>query len=199
MLTYFAGFSLGLTLILAIGSQNAFILKQGIRNEYLFTVCCICALSDAALIVLGVTGFGAIVKTYPAGVVVARYCGAAFLIVYGLLSLRSAIYSRHALIASDQASTSRAKTVLICLAFTWLNPHVYLDTVILLGGISTQYRPQHWLFTSGAITASLVFFFSLGYGARLLAPFFQRPVAWRLLELFVGLTMLAIAASLVLV
>lgn len=198
MLTYLTGFSLGLTLILAIGSQNAFVLKQGIRNEYLFTVCCICALSDAALIVLGVAGFGTIVNSYPAVVVIARYFGAAFLIAYGLLSLRSAFFTSHALIASDKASTTRAKAVLICLAFTWLNPHVYLDTVVLLGGISTQYHPQHWLFASGSITASLVFFFSLGYGARFLAPFFQKPRAWRLLELFVGLTMLAIAASLIL-
>lgn len=196
MLAYFSGFTLGLSLILAIGSQNAFVLKQGIKRHHVFIICLICALSDAILISLGVAGFGSIVTQYPNIEVFARYGGAAFLAVYAFLSFRSAFTVSHAIGNEQVEQTSAMKTAMICLAFTWLNPHVYLDTVVLLGSISTQYQGQQLNFALGAITGSFVFFFSLGYGARLLAPLFSKPTAWKILEFFVGCMMTFIALSL---
>ncbi|WP_305832107.1 LysE/ArgO family amino acid transporter [Photobacterium leiognathi] len=197
MSTFLAGFSLGLSLIFAIGSQNAFVLKQGLKNQYVFIICLVCALSDAIFISFGVAGFGVIVNKYPEVETIARYGGAIFLTVYGLLSFKSAFTKDHALVAGEQPSGSLIKAVLTCLAFTWLNPHVYLDTVVLLGSISTQYQPHEFYFGLGAVTASFVFFFSLGYGARFLTPLFKRPNAWKVLEFAVGIIMLSIALSLV--
>ncbi|GAL21190.1 transporter LysE family [Vibrio maritimus] len=194
---FFTGFSLGLSLILAIGAQNAFVLKQGLKRHYVFVVCAVCAISDAALITAGVSGFGVVIEKYPQVEQVARYAGAAFLFVYSFQSFRSAISSSHQLDPEGDANSSLAKTVLICLALTWLNPHVYLDTVVLLGSISTQYAPEQLSFGLGAVTASFVFFFSLGYGARLLTPIFHKPISWKILEALVGCIMLAIAISLV--
>ena len=196
MLTYLAGFSLGLSLILAIGSQNAFVLKQGLKNHCVFIVCAVCALSDAILISLGVAGFGVIVKQFPEVEMLARYGGALFLSAYAFLSFKSAFTTNHALTAEGESKGSLAKTIAMCLAFTWLNPHVYLDTVVLLGSVSTQYQPNQLAFALGAMTASFVFFFALGYGARFLAPLFKKPGAWRVLEFCVGLTMALIAISL---
>ena len=133
MSTYIAGFSLGLSLILAIGSQNAFVLKQGLKKRHVFIVCLVCAVSDALLISLGVAGFGTVVKQFPTIEIVARYGGAAFLTIYALLSFKSAFTQSHALEAEAETESSLFRTIAICLAFTWLNPHVYLDTVILLG------------------------------------------------------------------
>lgn len=198
MSTYIAGLSLGLSLILAIGSQNAFVLKQGLKKQHVFLVCFVCALSDAILISFGVAGFGSIVQTFPIIEVTARYGGALFLTAYALLSFRSAFTTDHALKANAESQNSIVKVISTCLAFTWLNPHVYLDTVVLLGSISTQYQPEHWKFGIGAVFGSFVFFFSLGYGARVLAPIFAKPKAWKILELLVGVMMLSIAASLIL-
>lgn len=197
MTTFIAGFSLGLSLILAIGSQNAFVLKQGLKKQHVFAVCSVCAISDALLISAGVAGFGAMVEKFPQIEVVARYTGALFLTTYAIFSFRSALRARHAINPSGESSASLWRSVGICLAFTWLNPHVYLDTVVLLGSISTQYQPDHVWFGAGAVTASLVFFFTLGFGARLLAPIFEKPRAWQVLELLVGVIMLTIAISLV--
>ncbi|WP_417616865.1 LysE/ArgO family amino acid transporter [Oceanisphaera sp.] len=197
MSTFIAGFTLSFSLILAIGSQNAFILKQGIKRQHVFVVCAVCALSDAVLISLGVAGFGAIVKQYPAIETVARFGGAVFLILYAFLSFKSAFGTRHAMSAEGESQHSLLKTVATCLAFTWLNPHVYLDTVVLLGSISTQYQSEQLQFGMGAVAASFVFFFSLGYGARMLAPVFKRPRAWQVLEFLVGVMMLSIAIILV--
>lgn len=194
---FVTGFSLGLSLILAIGAQNAFVLKQGLKRHYVFVVCAVCAISDAALITAGVSGFGVVIEKYPQVEQVARYAGAAFLFVYSFQSFRSAISSSHQLDPEGDANSSLTKTVLICLALTWLNPHVYLDTVVLLGSISTQYAPEQLSFGLGAVTASFVFFFSLGYGARLLTPIFHKPISWKILEALVGCIMLAIAISLV--
>lgn len=196
MVTFFAGFSLGLSLILAIGSQNAFLLKQGLKKRHIFVVCLVCALSDAILIGAGVAGFGAVVRKYPEVELFARYGGALFLLVYALISFKTAFTMEHALEPTSGPGGSMAGAVLTCLAFTWLNPHVYLDTVILLGSISTQYQPHESSFAIGAMTASFVFFFSLGYGSRLLAPLFKRPAAWKVLEFVVGVTMTMIAVSL---
>ncbi len=198
MTTYIAGFSLGLSLILAIGSQNAFVLKQGLKRQYVLPVCIVCALSDSILIALGVAGFGVLVEQYPSIEMIARYGGALFLFVYGLLSFKTAFTVNHALDAQIKTPPSLTKTILLCLAFTWLNPHVYLDTVVLLGSISTQYQPNQLEFALGAIVASWVFFFSLGYGSRLLAPIFSKPKAWKILEVMIGVVMFSIALSLVL-
>ncbi|WP_186170711.1 LysE/ArgO family amino acid transporter [Vibrio chagasii] len=195
MTTYFAGFSLGLSLILAIGSQNAFVLKQGLKNQHVLVICTVCAVSDALLISFGVTGFGAIVQQFPQIELIARYGGAMFLGVYSFLSFRSAFTENHALEASAETRDSLTKAIAMCVAFTWLNPHVYLDTVVLLGSISTQYQPNQMLF--GAVSASFVFFFSLGYGARFLAPLFKNPRAWKVLEFLVGVIMASIAISLI--
>lgn len=196
MSAFISGFALGFSLILAIGAQNAFVLKQGLKKQHLFLVCLTCATSDAVLITLGVLGFGAVIQTFPVIEMAARYGGAAFLIGYGALSIRSAIVKSHALTPATEEVTTLAKTLAICFAFTWLNPHVYLDTVVLLGSISTQYETTAWQFGLGAVLASFVFFFSLGYGARLLIPFFQKPQAWKILEIIIGLIMFSIAATL---
>ncbi len=197
MATFFAGFSLSLSLILAIGSQNAFVLKQGIKKQHVLLICTICALSDAILISLGIAGFGVIVNEHPSIEIYTRYGGALFLLVYSLLSFKSAFSQSHILKPEAEGQNSILKTVAVCLAFTWLNPHVYLDTLVLLGSISTQYEGKQIQFALGAILASFTFFFSLGYGARLLAPVFQKPKAWQVLEFIVGLTMLIIALTLV--
>ncbi|GAM71569.1 transporter [Vibrio sp. JCM 19236] len=197
MTTYIAGFSLGLSLILAIGSQNAFVLKQGLKNQHIFVICAVCAISDAILISLGVAGFGAMVNRFPEIETFARYGGALFLSVYALLSFKSAFTTDHALQSAGESKGSLTKVILMCLAFTWLNPHVYLDTVVLLGSVSTHYHPNQLQFAVGAMTASFVFFFSLGYGARFLAPIFNKPRAWKILELLVGVIMASIAITLV--
>ena len=196
MTTYIAGFTLGLSLILAIGAQNAFVLKQGLKKQHVFLVCIICALSDGLLIAAGVSGFGLVVQKYAWIETLARYAGAAFLIAYALMSFRSALTVVHAQDLAADSNTSASAAALTCLAFTWLNPHVYLDTMVLLGSISTQYQPHTKEFGAGAITASFVFFFALGYGARYLIPIFQKPKAWQVLELIIGIVMLGIAISL---
>lgn len=193
-----AGFSLGFSLILAIGAQNAFVLKQGLKQEHVFLTSLICAVSDALLITAGVLGFGAIVQAYPEIELVARFGGAAFLILYGLKSFYSAWQAEHALVAEGASTANAYKIALTCLAFTWLNPHVYLDTVFLLGAISVQYGEQQHLFGIGAVCASFAFFFSLGYGARILRPIFEKPSAWRVLDFIIGIVMIALAINLLL-
>ncbi len=196
--TFIYGFSLGFSLILAIGAQNAFVLKQGLRGEYVFLVCLICAVSDAILILIGVSGFHILLSQFPGLVALARYGGALFLLVYGYLSFRSALFTRHQLAPSNMAAGSAYQTALTCLAFTWLNPHVYLDTVVLLGSVSSQFSGETYQFASGATSASFVFFFALGYGSRLLRPVFDKPRSWKVLEFLIGFIMWAIAARLVL-
>jgi len=193
-----AGFSLGLSLILAIGSQNAFVLRQGLRREHVFWVCLICAVSDAALIFMGVSGFSVMIRKLPWLGDAMRLGGAAFLIWYGARSLWTAWRSHDALMPSDAESRPLVATLAVCLAFTWLNPHVWLDTVVLIGSVSTQFAGHEMGFAAGAMTASFLFFFSLGYGAALLRPVFARPRAWQVLEVIVGLTMWSIAARLLL-
>lgn len=192
-----AGFSLGFSLILAIGAQNAFVLKQGLRKEHVFLTSFICAISDALLIMAGVLGFGAIVKAYPQIELVARFGGAAFLVLYSIKSFYSAWTSDQSLIAEGASPASAFKVAITCLAFTWLNPHVYLDTVILLGAISVQYGEQQTTFGLGAICASFVFFFSLGFGARMLRPIFSKPSSWRILDGIIGIIMMTLAVNLV--
>lgn len=186
------GYGLGLSLIVAIGAQNAYVLRQGLKRSHVFVVCAICALSDAVLIVAGVTGFGALAKAAPGFETVMRYGGALFLFGYGLLSFRNAWRGNSGLDHAGEAEQKLLPVVLTVLGFTWLNPHVYLDTVVLLGSVSSQYE-NRFAFGLGACLASFSFFFSLGYGARFLAPLFARPRAWQVLDVGVGLIMWAIA------
>lgn len=195
MLSYFAGFGLGFSLILAIGAQNAFVLRQGILRQYVLPVVLTCAISDAVLIAAGVAGFGHLVEALPWLESAMRWGGALFLIAYGARAFLSAWRGTSGLQAGETAGGLRA-AILTVLALTWLNPHVYLDTVVLLGSISAQY-PDRLSFALGAMTASFVFFFSLGFGARVLAPVFARPVAWRVLDASVGLVMWLIALNLI--
>lgn len=194
-----AGFALGFSLIMAIGAQNAFVLRQGLKRQHVFWICLTCATSDAVLIAAGVTGFGTLAMAWPWFEQVMRYGGAVFLIVYGARNLRSgwtggaALTSAQAQADGEPALWPALATVL---ALTWLNPHVYLDTVVLLGSVSAQY-PSQLVFGIGAALASFTFFFSLGYGARALAPVFARPRAWQVLDIGIGLTMWAIALGLI--
>ncbi|NOD48260.1 LysE family transporter [Ruegeria sp. HKCCD5849] len=191
-----AGFALGFSLILAIGAQNAFILRQGLRREHVFVLCLTCAISDALLIGAGVAGFGTLAQAVPWFETVMRYGGAAFLTRYGLRSLHSAWRGGAVMEIGNGQRTSLKAALLTVLAFTWLNPHVYLDTVVLIGSISAQYDDRLG-FALGAMTSSFVFFFSLGYGAGILSPVFTRPRAWQVLDAGIGVVMLGIALKLV--
>ncbi|AMP00455.1 lysE type translocator family protein [Collimonas arenae] len=191
-----SGFSLGLSLILAIGAQNAFVLKQGLRREHVFLVCLTCAASDAILILLGVMGLSILIERAPWLTTVMRYGGAAFLILYGVKSFVAAWKSTDVLLQSEHVKAALLPTLLTCAALTWLNPHVYLDTVLLIGSISTQFPGERTMFAGGAMLASFVFFFSLGYAASWLRPVFARPMSWRVLEVVVGITMWTIAYKL---
>ena len=196
--SYFTGFAIGIGLILAIGAQNAFVLRQGLRGEHVLLVCLTCALSDALLITAGVAGFGALVLRAPWIEPAFRIGGSVFLCSYGIRSLWSAYRAEHALQAADTAAKSWRSALVTCLAFTWLNPHVYLDTVVLLGSASMQHREHSVAFATGAVTASFLLFFSLGYGARLLQPVFVRPVAWKVLDALVGVLMVTLGLKLLL-
>ncbi len=189
---YISGFLLGLSLIIAIGSQNAFVLKQGLKREHIFYICLFCAVSDALLILAGVAGFGAVTTRYPQAVMVAKIAGVIFLVVYGLQSLYASVRRSHALQVEGQIVTSLKKSLLLCLGFTWLNPHVYLDTLVLVGMVSTG-ASRKSVFAAGAVSASFIFFFALGYSARLLKPLFANPKAWNILDAVVGLLMLYLA------
>lgn len=196
---YLAGLSLGFSLILAIGAQNAFVLRQGLKRQHVFLVFIICAVSDALLITAGVAGFAGVIKQLPWLEPVARYAGVAFLAVYGAKSLWQAFRQTESLQASDDVVSSASKIALTCLAFTWLNPHVYLDTVFLLGAISTQYPEHKPQFALGGVTASFLFFGALAYGARLLAPIFENPMAWRIFDVLIAIVMWLIAVKLLLI
>lgn len=242
-----AGLGLGFSLIIAIGAQNLFVLRQGLRREHVLAVAAICAISDAILIALGVSGIGLVLEAVPWLVDVVRWAGALFLVTYGVLAARRAWKpTGAALSASDgpdagtdgapepalrsgapsmQASsraagssdaqsvhgasvgtTSRRATpartallsvILTCLALTWLNPHVYLDTVFLLGTVASTHGDARWLFAAGAIAASLIWFFGLAFGARLLSRWLSTPRAWRILDGVIAVVMIALGVSLV--
>ena len=194
--SFLPGFALSFTLIMAIGAQNAFVLRQGLRREHVLPVVLVCAISDALLIGAGVAGFGALAEAAPWFGPLMRYGGAAFLLWYGWRNALSAWRGGAALEAEGQMTRSLGKAVLTLLALTWLNPHVYLDTLVLLGSISAQY-PDRLAFGLGAISASFVFFASLGFGARLLAPLFARPRSWQVLDAVIAVTMWAIAVKLI--
>lgn len=189
---------MGFSLIVAIGAQNAFVLRQGLRNEHVFAVCLACAVSDLVLILVGVSSFAKIAGWLPWLNPVMRYAGAAFLFWYAAKSLRTALRSSAALTAETAtARAGLARTLAACLAITWLNPHVYLDTIVLLGSISTQFRGFERSFAAGAVSASFLFFFALGYGATWLRPVFAKPTAWRALDAVIAVVMGGIASKLI--
>ncbi|MCA4133819.1 LysE/ArgO family amino acid transporter [Arthrobacter sp. M4] len=237
------GLAAGLALIVVIGAQNAFVLRQGILGKHVVPIVLVCALSDALLIAAGVVGMGAVVESAPIVVVVLRYLGAAFLLCYGFMAARRVFTSRHLVTELDQvpaavehatatggsaqrsalagggsptvtvvakaalvvehpagtAATKACAVVATALVFTWLNPHVYLDTVVLLGSLAAEQGPgMQWAFGAGAMVASSLWFSALGFGARLLRGVFARPASWRILDVLIAATMTALALSMAL-
>jgi L-lysine exporter family protein LysE/ArgO len=193
-----SGFALGLSLILAIGAQNAFVLRQGMMRAHVLPVVLTCAVSDALLIASGVAGFGKLADVVPWLRPVLTVGGAVFLFAYGFLRFRAAWAGGEALRPSGDGIGSLSAVVGTCLALTWLNPHVYLETVVLIGAASQRWPDGQLAFGAGAVTASFVWFFALGYGARLLTPVLARPGAWRWLESGTGTLMWALALGLIL-
>ena len=191
----FAGFGLSLALIVAIGAQNAFVLRQGLRREHVLPVVVTCAVADAVLICAGVAGLGAVVAGAPTALTVVRWGGAAFLAGYAVLAARRALRPGDLTPLDRPPATLRA-TLLACLAFTFLNPHVYLDTVVLLGAVAQQY-PSRWAFGAGAATASVVWFAALGLAARPLASLLASPAAWRIVDGVIAVVMAVLAVTLV--
>lgn len=183
------GFGTMMALIVAIGAQNAFVLRQGLRRHAVAQVVAVCAISDAILVAVGVAGFGAIVNAFPAAITVAAVVGGIFLLGYGFLAARRA-FRPSALTAAPEASS---RPVLTALALTWLNPHVYLDTLLLLGSIAAG----RWLFGVGAVAASVTWFVALGFGARLLSPLFAEPRSWRVLDGLIAAVMITLGVTLI--
>lgn len=202
MLALLAGLGFGLSLIVAIGAQNAFVLRQGLRREHVGIVAAICAASDAVLYAAGGAGFGPLVERWPDAVVVMRWLGAAVVLGYGAMAARRAVQGDTRLAAAEDGALGdspgrRLKpVVLTTLALTWLNPHVYLDTVMLQGSVAASYGDLRWWFTAGAMLSSVAWFSGLAYGARMLAPVLRRPGAWRVVDGVIALIMLAVAVSL---
>lgn len=195
LLTLAAGLGTGLSLIVAIGAQNAYVLRLGLHRRHVPAIVGVCAVSDLLLIALGVAGLGALVQARPAVLSVIGWAGAAFLVGYGLLAARRAMRpGAPASAASDEgaADASMRGSVLTCLGLTWLNPHVYLDTVLLLGSVAAGYGAHRWLFGVGAGLASVLWFSVLGFGARYARPLFARPTAWRVLDGAIAATMIVI-------
>lgn len=184
------GLGAGLALIIAIGAQNAFVLRQGIRGEHVGLVVLVCMLSDIVLIGAGIFGIGAVITAVPAVVVVIRLAGAAFLIAYAVLAARRAVRPGTLTVGKQQGALSRKAALVTVLTLTWLNPHVYLDTVLLLGTLANQHGELRWWFGAGAVLGSVIWFGALGLGARFLRPVFAKPGAWRVLDGLIAAVML---------
>ena len=198
MTAAFQGFLLGLTLIVAIGAQNAFVLRQGLARSHVFAVCLVCALADAALIVAGVAGLGTLVAASPHLLQTVTAGGALFLFAYAGIAFRRA-WTGASMSVSGSGDGSLRAALATVLALTFLNPHVYLDTVVLLGGLSARFEgASRVAYGVGAATASVLWFFALGYGARLLVPLFAKPSAWRVLDIGIGVVMALLASRLAL-
>ena len=191
------GFIASFTLIAAIGAQNAFVLRQGIRGEHVLAVVALCTVSDIVLISAGIAGVGALISAHPSALNIAKFGGALFLVGYGLLAARRA-WRPSSLNPSERAPARLIDVLVTCAALTFLNPHVYLDTVVLLGALANEHRDERWLFGVGAVTASAVWFFGLGLGARRLAGLFATPLTWRILDALIAIMMLGLGVSLVL-
>ena len=196
-LDFFSGFATGLALIVAIGSQNAYVLRQGILREHVLPLVLFCTLSDALLILAGIGGAGILIRGNELLMQLTRYGGALFLASYGLLAARRAWQGKNMLL-NQGSGVTLATALVACFGFTFLNPHVYLNTVVLLGALANQRQGSgRWVFGAGAVTASFCWFSALGFGARYLAPIFESVLAWRVLDGLIALTMLALAAALV--
>ena len=191
------GFIASFTLIAAIGAQNAFVLRQGIRREHVLPVVALCTVSDVVLISAGIAGVGALISAHPSALNIAKFGGALFLVGYGLVAARRA-WRPSSLTPSEAAPTRLIEALLTCAALTFLNPHVYLDTVVLLGALANEHRDERWLFGVGAVTASAVWFVGLGLGARQLAGLFARPLTWRILDGLIAVMMIGLGMSLAL-
>jgi len=191
------GFIASFTLIAAIGAQNAFVLRQGIRREHVLPVVALCTVSDIVLISAGIAGVGALINAHPSALNIAKFGGALFLVGYGLLAARRA-WRPSSLTPSEAAPTRLIEALLTCAALTFLNPHVYLDTVVLLGALANEHRDERWLFGVGAVAASAVWFVGLGLGARQLAGLFARPLTWRILDGLIAVMMIGLGTSLAL-
>jgi len=195
MIAFSSGLASGLALIIAIGAQNAFVIRQGLQRQHVLTVVLFCAISDASLIAAGTAGLGKAIDSAPEVLEIVRWFGVTYLIFFGLKSIRSAF--RHNSLTLEQGTVvSRKKIILTVLALTFLNPHVYLDTVIFLGSIANQFPAEKWLFSSGAMTASFLWFFSIGYGSKTAARFMVKVIFWKILDLAVAAIMFTLAAYL---
>jgi L-lysine exporter family protein LysE/ArgO len=193
----FLGFIASFTLIAAIGAQNAFVLRQGIRREHVLPVVALCTVSDIVLISAGIAGIGALISAHPGALNIAKFGGALFLLGYGLLAARRA-WRPSSLSPSEKAPARLIEVLVTCAALTFLNPHVYLDTVVLLGALANEHRDERWLFGVGAVTASAVWFVGLGLGARRLAGLFANPLTWRILDGMIAVMMIGLGVSLAL-
>lgn len=191
-----AGLTTGLALIVAIGAQNAYVLRQGVLRQHVAAVVAVCWLSDLVLITAGVAGFDVLLREADQLLVALRWLGVAFLTGYAALSLRRALVGGEALEAARTGAATFGAVVATALALTWLNPHVYLDTVVLLGSVASSHGDGRWWFAGGACLASLLWFVGLGYGARLAHGLLSSPAAWRVLDGLIGLTMIGIAMML---
>ena len=188
------GFIASFTLIAAIGAQNAFVLRQGIRREHVLPVVALCTVSDIVLISAGIAGIGALISAHPGALNIAKFGGALFLVGYGLLAARRA-WRPSSLSPSEKAPARLIEVLVTCAALTFLNPHVYLDTVVLLGALANEHRDERWLFGVGAVTASAVWFVGLGLGARRLAGLFASPLTWRILDGLIAVMMIGLGVS----
>ena len=192
VLAFIPGFLTGLSLIVAIGAQNAFVIRQGLARQHVFLVVIICTLSDLTLIALGAGGLGKIVQSNASFLEVIRWFGVAYLTWFGIKTVRS-VFKKEKLITSEYSSESIGKIARTTLALTWLNPHVYLDTVILLGTVSNQFKENRWIFSAGAMLASTLWFAAIGFGAQSAARFMSRPIFWKVLDGVIAAIMFSIA------
>jgi L-lysine exporter family protein LysE/ArgO len=195
MIAFFPGFFAGLSLIIAIGAQNAFVIKQGLTKQHVLMTVAICTASDALLIALGAAGLGKILQSHASFLEAIRWFGVIYLIWFGSKSIK-AVFSNEVLDTTTTISPSAKKVVTSLLGFTFLNPHVYLDTVILLGSISNQFKSDRWFFSAGAMLASLIWFTSIGYGAKAASRFMSKLVFWKILDSIIAIVMFSIAGYL---
>lgn len=195
MISFISGLLAGSSLIVAIGAQNAFVIRQSLTRKHVLLVVLICALADAVLIAAGIAGLGAVITGLPWLLEFIRWFGVAYLSWFGIKTLRSAMKPQ-SLDAGEAKSASRKQVVVSILGFTFLNPHVYLDTVILLGSIANQFTVEKWIFGTGAMLASFIWFFTIGYGAKAAARYMAKPIFWRVLDFVIAAVMFGIALML---
>jgi L-lysine exporter family protein LysE/ArgO len=189
------GLLAGFSLILAIGAQNAFVIRQGLTKKYVLLTVLICAFSDAILIALGASGLGALIKSNKNILEFVRWFGVIYLLWFAFKSAKS-VFNKEVLNSAGEASADRKSVILTVLALTFLNPHVYLDTVILLGSISNQFGTDKWFFVIGAMLASFIWFTAIGFGAKSASRFMSQPIFWKILDSIIALVMVSIAAFL---